>query len=59
MALNMAIKHFLSEEEYLQGELLAEIKHELIDGELCAIAGVSRNQEVAKYWQQADIYATQ
>ena len=42
----MALKHahdFMSEAEYLQGEMLAEIRHEYIDGEVFAMAGASRN----------------
>ncbi len=31
----------ITEEEYLQGELVAEIKHEFIDGEAYAMAGAS------------------
>lgn len=31
----------ISEEEYLQGELVAEFKHEFIDGEVFAMAGAS------------------
>jgi Uma2 family endonuclease len=31
----------ISEEEYLQGELIAEFKHEFIDGEVYAMAGAS------------------
>lgn len=33
----------ISESEYLQGELLADIRHEYIDGEVFAMAGASRN----------------
>jgi Uma2 family endonuclease len=32
-------------EDYLQGEILADIKHELIDGEVYAMAGASKNHE--------------
>ena len=42
----MALKHahdFISEEEYLRGEMLAEIRHEYIAGEVFAMAGASRN----------------
>jgi Uma2 family endonuclease len=31
----------ITEDEYLQGELIAEIKHEFIDGEVYAMAGAS------------------
>ncbi|MGR9012574.1 MAG: Uma2 family endonuclease [Gammaproteobacteria bacterium] len=40
MSLNYA-NNKISEEEYLQGELVAEFKHELIDGEVYAMAGAS------------------
>jgi len=43
VVLNKAIKHVISEEEYLQGELLSEVKHELIDGEVYVMEGVSSN----------------
>lgn len=42
MALKQA-SDFISEAEYLQGEMLAEIRHEYIDGEVFAMAGASRN----------------
>ncbi|MGZ5044926.1 MAG: Uma2 family endonuclease [Methylobacter sp.] len=35
----------ISPEEYLKGELLSEIKHELIDGHVYAMAGASANHE--------------
>jgi Uma2 family endonuclease len=44
MALNHA-QHFISEQEYLQGETIAEIRHEYIDGEVYAMAGASRNHQ--------------
>ncbi len=37
--------NYLTEAEYLQGELNSEIKHELIDGCLYAMAGASANHE--------------
>ncbi len=40
MSLN-CVSNKISEEDYLQGELLAEFKHEYIDGEVCAMAGAS------------------
>lgn len=43
--MNVALKHELSAEEYLQEELYSDVKHELIDGEVYAIAGVSKNHE--------------
>lgn len=42
MALKQA-KHFIGEQEYLQGERLAEIRHGHIDGEVFAMAGASRS----------------
>lgn len=39
------VQHFISEQEYLQGELVADVRHELIDGEVFAMAGASRNHQ--------------
>ncbi len=36
----------ISEEEYLQGELVAEFKHEFIDGEAYAMAGASESHNL-------------
>lgn len=36
---------YISEEEYLEGELKSEIKHELIDGQVFTMAGASANHE--------------
>jgi len=36
---------WISEEDYLAGELISEIKHEYIDGHVYAMAGASRNHE--------------
>lgn len=36
----------ITEEEYLQGELVAEFKHEFIDGEVYAMAGASGNHNL-------------
>lgn len=36
---------WISEEDYLQGELLGETKHEYIDGQVYALAGASKNHE--------------
>lgn len=44
MALKQA-RHYLSEQEYLQGEMMAEVRHEYIDGEAYAMAGASRNHQ--------------
>jgi Uma2 family endonuclease len=45
MNLNPAHKP-ISEEDYLQGELLAETKHEYIDGQVFAMAGASENHNL-------------
>ena len=39
------VRHFISEQDYLQGELMADVRHELIDGEVFAMAGASRNHQ--------------
>jgi Uma2 family endonuclease len=39
------VQQFISEDEYLQGEMIAEIRHEYIDGEVYAMAGASRNHQ--------------
>jgi Uma2 family endonuclease len=36
---------WISEEAYLQGELVSEIKHEYIDGTVYAMAGASKNHQ--------------
>ena len=36
----------ISPEEYLQGELLTDIKHQLIDGEVYAMSGASANHNI-------------
>lgn len=36
----------ISEEEYLQGELVAEFKHEFIDGEVFAMAGANESHNL-------------
>jgi len=36
----------ISPEEYLQGELISEIKHQLIDGQAYAMAGASENHNL-------------
>lgn len=35
----------LTEQEYLEGELISEVKHQLIDGQVYAMAGGSANHE--------------
>lgn len=45
----MALKYaqqFITEQEYLQGEMIAECRHEFIDGQVFAIAGTSRNHSL-------------
>ena len=39
-------QHHISPEEYLQGELLSDIKHQLIDGEVYAMSGASANHNL-------------
>jgi Uma2 family endonuclease len=36
---------YIGEQEYLQGELIAELRHEYIDGQVFAMAGASRNHQ--------------
>ncbi len=43
--MTLAAKQTLSVEDYLSGEALSEIKHELIHGEVYAMAGASRNHD--------------
>ena len=45
MALNKS-DIFVSEEEYLKGELKSHVKHEYIDGQVYAMVGVSRNHSI-------------
>jgi len=45
MSLNYA-NNRISEEDYLQGELIAEFKHEFIDGEVYAMAGATENHNL-------------
>ena len=45
MALKHA-QHYISEQEYLQGEMIADIRHEYIDGGVFAMAGASRNHSL-------------
>jgi Uma2 family endonuclease len=37
--------NLVSEEDYLQGELISDVKHELVDGCVYAMAGASANHE--------------
>lgn len=43
MALQPSRQNWISPEEYLAGELISEIKHEYIDGEVYAMTGTSVN----------------
>ena len=44
--MNAVVKeNFISVEDYLTGELIAETKHEYIDGRVYAMAGASKNHE--------------
>ena len=45
MSLNSAYQP-ISEQDYLQGELLAEARHEYIDGQVHAMAGASENHNL-------------
>ncbi len=40
-----AVRHWISPEEYLAGELVADVKHEYVDGEVFAMAGASRRHD--------------
>ena len=46
MPLVKKIETKISEEDYLEGELLSEIKHEYIDGTVYAMSGASRNHNL-------------
>jgi Uma2 family endonuclease len=37
-----AVRHWISPQEYLAGELVADVKHEYVDGEVFAMSGASR-----------------
>ena len=44
----MALKpqlNFISEQDYLAGELISKVKHEYIDGDVYAMAGASKNHD--------------
>jgi len=46
MSANLQVKEpWISEDEYLEAELISEVKHEYIDGSIYAMAGASRNHE--------------
>ncbi len=46
MSLARKIVNRISEEEYLSGELISEIKHEYVDGEVFAMAGASKKHNL-------------
>lgn len=46
MAFAAQKQDFISEAEYLAGELISEIKHEYIDGDVYAMAGASRSHNI-------------
>jgi Uma2 family endonuclease len=46
MAFAAQKQDFISEAEYLAGELISEIKHEYIDGDAYAMAGASRSHNI-------------
>lgn len=45
MALQQQKRSFISQEEYLAGELIGEVKHEYIEGDVYAMAGASKNHQ--------------
>lgn len=45
MVLPQQNRSFISQDEYLAGELMSEVKHEYIDGAIYAMAGASKNHE--------------
>ena len=54
----MSLKHVrkqISGAEYLQGELLAETKHELIDGQVHAMAGASENHNLLSLYMASEL----
>lgn len=44
--MNTAIKHAITEQEYLSGELLSDIRHEYINGEVYAMAGAHKDHNL-------------
>lgn len=44
--MNTAIKHAITEQEYLSGELLSDIRHEYIDGEVYAMTGAHKDHNI-------------
>jgi len=45
MSLNQLHDAYISEQDYLEGEKISEIKHEYIDGNVYAMAGASKNHQ--------------
>jgi Uma2 family endonuclease len=45
MSLNTAF-HYITQEDYLSGELISPIKHEYINGDVYAMAGAGRNHNI-------------
>jgi len=46
MSLIQKTDNFLTEEEYLTGERVSEVKHEYVDGEIFAMAGASKKHNL-------------
>ncbi len=46
MSLARKIDHMISEEDYLEGEIVSDIKYEYIDGEVYAMAGASEKHNL-------------
>ena len=44
MALNQQVS-FISEQDYMAGELISKVKHEYINGDVYAMAGASKNHD--------------
>jgi len=44
--MNAVIEHAITEEEYLSGELLSDVRHEYIDGEVYAMAGAHKDHNL-------------
>jgi len=45
MGLSQLNDNYISEQDYLEGEKISEIKHEYIDGNVYAMAGASKNHQ--------------
>ncbi|MBF0220105.1 MAG: Uma2 family endonuclease [Gammaproteobacteria bacterium] len=46
MSLAQTSESNLSEDEYLRGEIVSDIKHEYLNGQIYAMAGASRNHDI-------------